>query len=72
MLKLYRFSNDRKEYWETWDDGKGSHTIHWGDLGSRGQSKTVKSTFFTKAETKIQEEVDGRMKAGFHTIGTDD
>ena len=32
MLKLYRFSNDKKEYWETWDNGEEFMTIHWGNL----------------------------------------
>jgi len=72
VLKLYRFSNDKKEYWETWDNGKGSHTIHWGELGTRGESKTVKSTLLSKAEVTIQKEIDGLVKAGFHTIDIDD
>ena len=72
MLKLYRFSNDKKEYWETWDDGKGSHTIHWGELGTRGESKTVKSSLLKKAGTAIQKEIDGLVQAGFHTIDGDD
>ena len=68
MLKLYRFSNDKKEYWETWDDGKGSHTIHWGELGTRGDTKTVKSSLLRKAETVIQKEINDLVEAGFHTI----
>ena len=72
MLKLYRFSNDKKEYWETWDNGEEVHTIHWGELGTRGESKTVKSTLLTKAEIAIQQEIDGFVSAGFHTIDIDE
>lgn len=72
MLKLYRFSNDKKEYWETWDNGKGSHTVHWGELGTRGESRIVKTTLLSKAESTIQTEIDGLVKAGFHTIDMDE
>lgn len=72
MLKLYRFSNDKKEYWETWDNGKGSHTIHWGQLGTRGESNIVKSTLLKKAETAIQKEIDELVEGGFHTIDSED
>ena len=68
MLKLYRFSDARKEYWETWSTGNGIHTIHWGELGTRGESKTIKSSFFKKAETIIQKEVDGLVANGFRPI----
>lgn len=68
MLTLYRFSDHKKEYWETWDNGNGSHTIHWGELGSRGESKIVKVTLFKKAETKIQLEVDALLGDGFRPI----
>lgn len=44
MLKLYRFSDEKKEYWETWDNDNGSDTVHWGELGTRGESRTVKSS----------------------------
>lgn len=72
MLKLYRFSSDKKEYWETWDNGDGSHTIHWGELGSHGESRKVKGTLFKKPETKIQAEIDGLMGKGFRPIDIDD
>ena len=32
MLKLYRLTPGKKEYWETWDNDNGSHTVHWGLL----------------------------------------
>lgn len=72
MLKLYKFSDDKKEYWETWDDEKGTHTIHWGELGTRGESKSLKSTLFTNAQKVIQNEIDRLTNAGFHPIDMDD
>ena len=67
-MKLYRFADERKEYWETWDDGKGIHTVHWGQLGSRGETKTVKSTLLRKAESTIQKDVDRLMDDGFRPV----
>ena len=68
MLKLYNFSNDKKEYWETWDNDDGSHTVHWGELGTKGNSKTVKSSLLKKAEDKIQKEIDALVVKGFTPI----
>lgn len=68
MLKLYRLTPEKKEYWETWDNGKGSHTVHWGALGTRGESKTIKSTASAKAETEIQKQIDGLVAEGFRPI----
>ena len=68
MLKLYRLTDTTKEYWETWDNEDGSHTVHWGELGTRGQSKIVKSTLFRKAQSAIQKEIDGLVQGGFLQI----
>lgn len=72
MLKLYRFQNQKKEYWETWDNGDGSHTIHWGELGTRGASKLVRSGFFIKAEKVLQKEIEATHKQGFRPIDIDE
>ena len=72
MLKLYRFTDDKKEYWETWESGKGSHTVHWGVLGTKGESKTVKSSLMSKAEKVIQSEIDGLVSQGYRPIDLED
>lgn len=72
MLKLYRFSDEKKEYWETWDNDNGSHTVHWGELGTRGESKTIKSSLFKKAEGIIQKEIDGLISQGYRPIEDED
>ncbi|TQV85812.1 hypothetical protein [Aliikangiella coralliicola] len=65
MLKLYRITDDKKEYWETWSNGDGSHTVHWGELGTEGNSKSVKGSFLRKPEKIIQSEVNDMVAAGF-------
>ena len=72
MLKLYRFTDAKKDYWETWDNEDDSHTVHWGELGTTGQSKTVKSTLLEKAEATIQKEIDTLVAQGFHPIDIED
>lgn len=62
MLKLYRFSDSKKEYWETWPNADGSHTVHWGELGTNGQNKNV---MHTKSAKVIQEEIDEMVERGF-------
>ncbi len=66
MLKLYRLTEDKKEYWETWDNDDGSHTVHWGELGTQGESKVVKPSFFKKPQEKIQKEINDLIEKGFH------
>lgn len=68
MLKLYRFLDTKKEYWETWANEDGTHTVHWGDLGSRGTTKTVKSSLVRKAEVTIQKEIDDLVSQGFMPV----
>lgn len=65
MLKLYRFTENQKEYWETWDNDDGSHTVHWGELGTQGESKVVKSSLFKKPQDKIQKEIDELVTNGY-------
>ena len=65
MIKLYRFSQALKECWETWEDGDGNHTVHWGELGSRGQHKTVTSGLWRNAQAIVQKERDAKIAEGF-------
>jgi hypothetical protein len=68
VLKLYKFTDSKKEYWETWNNDDGSHTVHWGELGTTGQSKEVKGSLLKKAEKIIQKEVDEMVSNGFRPI----
>ena len=72
MLKLYKLIDNKKEYWETWDNDDGSHTVHWGELGTEGETKIIKSSFFKKAEDKIQKEIDSFIEDGYKPIDLDE
>ena len=68
MLKLYKFTDTKKEYWETWDNDDGSHTVHWGELGTTGESKDIKGSLLKKPEKIIQKEIDEMVSNGFRPI----
>ena len=72
MLKLYLFADGKKEYWETWENPDGSHTVHWGELGAEGQSRTIKSSLFKKAQPAIQKEIDSLVAQGYAPIEMED
>jgi hypothetical protein len=65
VLKLYRFSEEKKEYWETWSNDDGSHLVHWGELGTIGESKVLKKGLFKKPQKTIQKEIDDLVANGF-------
>ena len=71
VLKLYKTTDNSKSYWETLED-EGVHTIHWGTLGTRGESREVKSTFLKKATSVIQKEIDQMTADGFEPIDVED
>jgi hypothetical protein len=71
MLKLYRLYGSKKEYWETWEGSNGTHTVHWGELGTRGESKTVTSTSTISATDVIQKEIDLRASEGFAPVAAE-
>ncbi|MEN7344204.1 MAG: hypothetical protein AAAFM81_14735 [Pseudomonadota bacterium] len=71
-LKLYKLTPPPSRYWETWDDGSGVHTVHWGELGTEGESKTLKDSLFTKAKKRIQKEIDDLVAEGYRPVDLDD
>lgn len=72
MLKLYKIAPGDARYWETWNNDDGTHTVHWGRLGDKGQSKTVKSSLFKKAEVAIQSEIDQLVADGYAPVDSED
>ena len=72
MLKLYKLDDQPPQYWETWDNDDGSHTVHWGELGQTGQTRTVTSSAHKKATDEIQLEVDDFVSRGFRPVEMDD
>lgn len=65
MIKLYKDQNGKRTYWEAWDDGDGDFTVHWGELGELGTSEVVRSSFFKKAEKKIENEIAEKRSEGY-------
>ena len=68
MLKLYRLSEEKKEYWETWSNDDGSHRVHWGELGTTGKSKVLKKSLFHNPQKTIQKEIDDLIAIGFSEV----
>ncbi len=71
MLKLYKTSDEFSLYWETWEDD-GVHTVHWGTLGTTGQSKEVRSTPQLDATAAVEQEARAQVGEGFAEIDIDD
>ena len=69
MLKLYKIG-EQKQYWETWGNGDGSHTVHWGILGTEGETKTIRKSLLKNPVKIIQKEVDQMVDIGFAPIET--
>ncbi|MES2469083.1 MAG: hypothetical protein V4675_17385 [Verrucomicrobiota bacterium] len=67
MPKLYKTTGTTNQYWETWEH-RGVHTIHWGELGTKGQSKEIKSGFFKRAKSIVRKEMDEHIQAGYAAI----
>lgn len=67
MLKLYKFENDKKLYWETWEN-EGEHTVHWGALGTKGKSKEIRDTKSKTSREVIQKEIDVLVEEGYRPI----
>ena len=64
-MELYRFTEDSKEYWETWDNDDGSRTVHWGILGTEGEPRVVETSLLRRPEEKIQNKIDALVENGF-------
>jgi hypothetical protein len=72
MLKLYKNTNGVISYWETWDNDEKSGTIHWGELGTRGQDRVVKSGRGSDFHDEIQKEIDEKIEEGFGPVDDDE
>lgn len=68
MLKLYRLSEEKKEYWKTWSNDDSSHRVHWGVLGTTGESKVLKMSLFHNPQKAIQKEIDDLIAIGFSEV----
>jgi hypothetical protein len=71
MLKLYKQINNELYYWETWDKDNKTAIIHWGIVGLQGQSKEVKSGFFSNFRKTVQKEIDEKLDEGYSEFDED-
>ena len=62
FVKLYKIDNNKLLYWEAWNN-KNNYTIHWGIVGTKGETKEIIKTFFNSPKNNvIEEEKDFRNK----------
>lgn len=72
MLKLYKITDAEGLYWETWQNG-AVHTVHWGKLGERGESKEVTpESLGRKPEEAIQEEIHAKVQEGYRPVAPEE
>ena len=72
MLKLYKETDGIINYWETWDNDDTSGTVHWGQLGERGEDKVVKSGYGENFHDKIQNEINKKIEEGYRPVDEGD
>jgi len=72
MIKLYKRTGKQTLYWEAWDAGNRSVTIHWGTLGKTGRSKNVPIPRGESADTVIDRESQEPRTNGYEEIDIDD
>lgn len=68
MLKLYRLTDGASDYWETWENDRGGHIVHWGALGTQGEMRTVFPGAGEPPTAIIRREIDDLVAGGFRPI----
>ena len=71
MVKLYKLTESESNYWETWEN-EGIRIVHWGVLGTRGESKEVDASISKNPEKFVRKEIDHRIKEGYQLIEEDE
>lgn len=71
FIKLYKNQSDALHYYEAWEDGK-KVTIHWGELGQIGKSRTVIIGQGETAENVVEKELSLPRSQGYKEIDIDD
>ncbi len=68
VLNLYKLKDNEKLYWETWENNDGTHTIHWGELGTVGESISLDPSVVTDFMDVIQNQIDEFVSDGYGPI----
>jgi hypothetical protein len=71
MVKLYKKIGETIHYCEGWEHD-GEVTVHWGELGTQGESKTVPASLSQAGEKVIEDELAAARTDGFHEIDDDE
>ena len=71
MIKLYKKIDNKLHYWETWDKDAKTGIVHWGEVGSQGQDKEIKSGLKENYATKIRKELDQKTTEGYSEFDED-
>ncbi len=72
MIKLYKKTKDGFKYWETWEETRKSGIIHFGDVGTEGESKLIKSKLFQSYSKIIQDEIKRILDDGYKELDDED
>ena len=71
MKKLYYPKKNPIKYWEFWDNDDGSQTVHWGELGTEGESIIVKRHLLNSAKSQVQKMEMEYISKGYEEIDFD-
>ncbi len=71
MIKLYKDIDNKLHYWETWDKDTKTGVIHWGEVGTQGQFKKVKSGLMSNYANQVRKEMEQKRKEGFSEFDED-
>lgn len=70
MIKLYRRSQDKCEYWEAWNDRRVL-TVHWGEVGTRGEVREVTLQPLQRPQPTIKKLATAMKASGFVEVDID-
>jgi predicted DNA-binding WGR domain protein len=71
MIKLYRKTVERTEYWEFWTT-ETEIVIHWGNVGEKGETRELDLKKELQAKGLVNDEMQKKIAEGFSEIDVDD
>ena len=72
MEKLYKAVSGKTWYWEYWDNDDGTFTTHWGELGTRGESRVIEPGLIASAESKLETAEKTALGDGYEPVPPDE
>jgi hypothetical protein len=67
IMKLYRKSIDKFEYWETWEKDENSSVVHFGLVGEKGETINLEQSF-DKRKDVLKSQIKEKVDSGFRPI----